>query len=247
MNTQIYIFYHLFCVNNWKEIFAYHLNCIKDSKLYDNSSKLLVGVNYITDYSLHEISHLAKEYGKIDIFHCRKALDLPVTVWKDPEVTIHCSLGEGESILKMTEYVKKNKLIDAYCLFLHSKGVTKPDDRSRSQIEHFYKKGLSKKALQKETQDFILIDMAQEILSKWRSKVEMLETYSFYYYIWNFFWIKGQLLYDFDFQLFNSKAEFPKKYGLNNRHYTAIFPLNLYEAVFSTPIKDKRMRIGYYK
>ena len=233
LNKNIVIFYHLFLMNNWKEIFNFHLYEIVNSGLYDKVSQINVGIIYKDGIELKEFNkefnkEFFESYKKINILYERQYDLIPVKVWNNPERKMDIQLGEGETILKMVEYARENNDEDIY-LFFHSKGVTDPPDKNRSQISHFYNKGLSKKSDSSEARYFILRDMSHELIREWKRNIDFLVDNEFYYYIWNFFWVKGSLLKKFNFDNFCKNA--PRNIGFYDRHFTAVFPVNLYGAI----------------
>ncbi|WKN41967.1 hypothetical protein [Tunicatimonas pelagia] len=244
---SIYVFYHLFLVDRWRHIWNYHVQTVIESELYDSCKEVKVGVIYKNAEELKEFEDIIKKYPKVSILYSRSYSSLPVTIWNEPKKTITAQLGEGESILKMIEYAKKIEGNQFSCLFFHSKGVTRPNNEKRSQISHFYARGLAESADAGETQRFILQDMTEETVAKWREKLALLKRHSFYYYIWNFFWISGKMLQAFDFKAFNKRGEFPTKYKFKDRHHTAIFPINLYQVQHKKKLGDIRKLIGFYE
>ncbi len=246
-SANIYIFYHLFLVERWRDIWHYHLQKMIDSELYDKCEEIKLGVVYKNIEELEEFKSIIEDYKKVSILYTRDYDNLPVKIWSEPEKKVKAQLGEGESILKMIEYAKTIDNDQFCCLFFHSKGVTKPNNKRRSQITHFYNKGLPESADAEETQHFILEDMTEETVVKWSEKIALLENHSFYYYIWNFFWVTGTMLKNFDFKTFNKKGEFPRKYKFRDRHHTAIFPINLYQVQSKKDVGDLRKLIGFYE
>lgn len=245
MNKNIVIFYHLFLTNNWKEIFNFHLYEIVKSGLYNETQQINVGIIYKNEIELEEFNkEFLESYKKINVLYKRRHDSVPVKLWDDPLKLVNTQLGEGETILKMVEYSKENSDEDIY-LFFHSKGVTSPPDRNRSQISYFYERGLNKKSGDGEIRDFILRDMSNEVIQEWKRNIDFLVDNEFYYYIWNFFWSRGSLLKKFDFDSFNKNAQFPKIYGLQNRHWSAIFPINLFGTVNNIEYKNIRQLIGF--
>ena len=245
-SSSIYVFYHLFLVERWRDIWNYHWQTMVDSGLYEHCEEIKVGVVYQDVTELEEFRKSIENQPKITILYTRNFDSLPVTVWNEPKKTVKAQLGEGETILKMVEYARNLEGDQFSCLFFHSKGVTKPNNKKRSQMGYFYGRGLSETADAEETQQFILQDMTEETVGKWHEKVLLLNDHSFYYYIWNFFWITGEMLKNFDFKTFNKRGEFPRKYKFRDRHHTAIFPINLYQVQSKQDVGDLRKLIGFY-
>ena len=239
MDRPVIIFYHLFAVNHWKEVISYQLEQIKESGLMDTIDKMYVGVNYLEGKVLEEVKELLSEYPKVVLYHERHSKKFPVTIWKDPKVEINSQLGEGETLLKMVEFSQENP--PAYYLFMHSKGASKPKDKSRSQIGYFYKKGLSESSNGNEIRKFIIKELTSGMLSDWRGILEEIEDKNFFHSLWNFFWVRSEMLEKFNFQQYRKNAPIAKRRGLKDRHFTATFPVSLYQALNGDrSIKDRR-------
>lgn len=224
----IVIFYHIYLVNNWHDVFFQYLNGIIKSGLYDAMHEMHIGIIYTDESKLAAFIEEIKPYNKVTICYYRKHDDLPVRIWKIPDVEIDTNLGEGETILKMVEYARNDCNGDIFYIFLHSKGVTEPKNADRDQIEYFYRSGLSKASTNNEISLYITNKIIENIVFDWQCKYELMREKDFYYYIWNSFCVSGNLLRQFDFVRFNENAQFPCEYGLKNRHWSAIFPINLY-------------------
>ena len=239
MDRPVIIFYHLFAVNHWKEVISYQLEQIKESGLMDTIDKMYVGVNYLEGKVLEEVKELLSEYPKVVLYHERHSKKFPVTIWKDPKVEINSQLGEGETLLKMVEFSQENP--PAYYLFMHSKGASKPKDKSRSQIGYFYKKGLSESSNGNEIRKFIIKELTSGMLSDWRGILEEIEDKNFFHSLWNFFWVRSEMLEKFNFQQYRKNAPIAKRRGLKDRHFTATFPVSLYQALNGDrSIKNRR-------
>ena len=239
MDRPVIIFYHLFAVNHWKEVISYQLEQIKESGLMDTIDKMYVGVNYLEGKVLEEVKELLSEYPKVVLYHERHSKKFPVTIWKDPKVEINSQLGEGETLLKMVEFSQENP--PAYYLFMHSKGASKPKDKSRSQIGYFYKKGLSESSNGNEIRKFIIKELTSGMLSDWRGILEEIEDKNFFHSLWNFFWVRSEMLEKFNFQQYRKNAPIAKRRGLKDRHFTATFPVSLYQALNGErSIKNRR-------
>ncbi len=239
MDRPVIIFYHLFAVNHWKEVISYQLEQIKESGLMDTIDKMYVGVNYLEGKVLEEVKELLSEYPKVVLYHERHSKKFPVTIWKDPKVEINSQLGEGETLLKMVEFSQENP--PAYYLFMHSKGASKPKDKSRSQIGYFYKKGLSESSNGNEIRKFIIKELTSGMLSDWRGILEEIEDKNFFHSLWNFFWVRSEMLDKFNFQQYRKNAPIAKRRGLKDRHFTATFPVSLYQALNGErSIKNRR-------
>ena len=239
MDRPVIIFYHLFAVNHWKEVISYQLDQIVETGLMDVIDKMYVGVNYLEEEVLEEVKEVLSGYPKVDIYHERHSKKFPVTIWNDPKVEINSQLGEGETLLKMVEFSQENP--PAYYLFMHSKGASKPKDKSRSQIGYFYKKGLSESSNGNQVRRFIIKELTSSMLSDWRGILEKIEDKNFFHSLWNFFWVRSEMLEKFDFQHYRRNAPIAKRRGLKDRHFTATFPVSLYQALNGDrSIKNRR-------
>ena len=68
-----------------------------------------------------------------------------------------------------------------------------------------------------------------------------------YYYVWNFFWIQGSLLSQFNEDQYIEESHRGREYKAPvNRHYTGNFPLGIYEQVNKIRLTDHRTNIGRY-
>lgn len=239
MDRPVIIFYHLFAVNHWKEVISYQLDQIVETGLMDEIDRMYVGVNYLEERILEEVRELLSEYPKVVIYHERHSKNFPVTIWNEPKVEIRSQLGEGETLLKMVEYAQQNP--PAYYLFMHSKGASRPNDKSRSQIGYFYKKGLSERSNGNQIRKFIIKELTSSMLSDWREILKEIEDKNFFHSLWNFFWVRSEMLEEFDFQHYRRNAPIAKRRGLKDRHFTATFPVSLYQALHGeSSIKKRR-------
>lgn len=225
-DPDIHIFYHLFVMKGWKPLFQYHLTKVYESGLYDKCQTFHLGIIFKDKKYRKEFQGFLKDHPKIKVYYHRLFKEVPVQIWKNPLKKIPGQLGEGESILKMVEFAQSNKGNDVY-LFFHSKGITVTNDKKRSQIKHFYQKGLKTSCTPQEASTFIKHHMTKEVVTQWENKVKNLEDKNFYYYVWNFFWSKGSFLRKFDFNRYNSESRFAKRYKTHDRHWSACFPINL--------------------
>ena len=99
-NKPIYIYIHLASINNYKDVFNNLLVYIKKSGLYDIVSEI----------------------------RCCTLGEYDINIFSDPKIILRfssqdLSLYESITINKLLEDSKKE---DFYCLYLHTKGVTKP-------------------------------------------------------------------------------------------------------------------------
>lgn len=244
-SQDIYVFYHLFLMHNWQDIFLKYLNAIKDSGLLERLKAIKICVIYNNETELEVLKDLLKDQPKTEIYYKRLFSDLPVKLWDDPKTYTETNLGEGESIMQMLAHAKAHP-DDGLYVFLHAKGVTNPKNRRRRQIAWFFRKGLSKSATNEEIGRFINDKIIENTIHNWRTHVRKLQTHYFYYFVFNIFWVRSDFLQKFNFSTFNAKAEFPQFYGMTNRHWSAIFPLNLYGAVFGKKMYGLRKVVGVY-
>lgn len=243
--NQLYIFYHLYLLNNWDDLFLKYLNVIRQSELQSKTTQILVCAIYHNKDELNRLKTLLESHPKTSLYYSRKHSDLPVKIWNDPETYIDTNLGEGESILKMIQHAKSHSEKSNY-IFLHSKGVTNPKNRERRQISYFLKNGLQKEASNEEMSEFITNKIIEKTIKEWQHHIEALKQKHFYYFVWNIFWARSEFLRRFDFEEFNSKGQFPKEYTLSNRHWSAIFPINLYGAIYGKRMIGLRNIIDLY-
>ena len=234
---SIRIFYHLFLVNEWRHVFEFHLKQMRRSGLYDACDQVHVGAVYDDDRALSELDSLLPGNGKTTL-HFARALEAPPTIWRDPEVRLADGrVGEGETILSMTEHARQRDAADIY-LFLHSKGVTRPPTKRRRHLSYFVGRGFDPSGSNDAANAFVLEDTAT-VVTNWREYVEALETTSsFWYYIYNFFWVSGDLLRQFDFdeymRLHRDLAppqQRPHRLGSDwkkTRHLFSLFPIKLH-------------------
>lgn len=241
MNKAIHIFYHLFTKGHWQSLLEYHIDSIVSSELYDVSESINIGVVYHDDSDLARVKSIIKKYDKINILNKRYVNDLPIDMWCNNNFKMNVQPGEGETFSHMIDFIKKTNH-ESNCLFFHSKGVTSPPDSNRSQIKHFYDIGLDKNANSKTTRDFIVKTMTDNVVSNWKTIVDILDEKDFYYYVWNFFWIKSDILKKFNPYEYE-KTGFGKRYKRKDRHYTARFPQNLWESVNNNNITDGKNKI----
>ena len=242
---EVYIFYHLFLLNQWEDVFVEYIEAVENSGLYKRLTEFCLCVIYKEEIDLESLKSILKKYPKIKLYYKRQFQDLPVKLWQNPKVEINTNLGEGESIIKMVEHAQNNTKESVY-LFLHAKGITNPENKRRRQTAYFFKQGLSQKASNQEMSDFITKSIIEKTINNWEKQLKKLEDKYFYYFVFNIFWIRSDLLKQFEFNEFNTQAQFPKFYGLNNRHWSAIFPLNLFGAVFNKKITSMRNIVDLY-
>ena len=246
---RTYLFYHLYIADTpvWQDILKVQFDSIADSRLYEELKTIYFGVVYNNESDLLRLNEFVKKFDKIKIIYTRQIKSLPVKIWSNPNTSILNQLGEGETILKMIEFAKQNPS-DNY-LFMHSKGSTNPNSNCRSQKDHFLKRGMQpyenknwNRTHRKRVNNFILKDINIEIIEKWKNKLEILKSNDFYYYIFNFFYATGAFLSKFDFKEYNENGCFPKEFSLNDRHWSAMFPVNLYGVINNLDLSIKSQK-----
>lgn len=243
--NEIFIFYHLYLVNDWKPLLLEYLKAIDQSDLLSRISKIYICAIYHDEKHVVELKKLLQNFNKSNIYYTRCFDDRNVKIWKNPDIYSEINLGEGESILKMIEHAKSHGDNNLY-LFMHSKGVTNPKNLERSQISYFLK-GKGKKNIDNSFLNKLITDeIIQKVILDWQLHIDNLKNRHFYYFVWNIFWVRSDFLKKFDFKDFNNSGQFPKKYTLNNRHWSAIFPINLYGVVHRKSMLFIRSLIDIY-
>ena len=180
---DINIFYHLFTVNNWRQVFEYHIEQLRGSGLYDACLHIYLGVVYKKSRDLSELDSVLHKHDKITLCFTRNLTTAPV-IWRGPDVRLTDGrVGECETILRMTEYAQRCDP-DINYLFLHSKGVTNPPTKQRKHLPYFIDRGFDPSESNEKANAFVLGDMST-VISDWRGYVKTLETNSFRYYIYN--------------------------------------------------------------
>lgn len=109
LRAQVKVFYHVACMGNWKEVFDEQVQQLKQNGFYKIDLTVLGTENDLT--ALQDICARYKVKTNI-IFH---AEDL--TYFEKP------------AILAIEEYARKNE--HGYILYLHSKGVSNPEDGTK--------------------------------------------------------------------------------------------------------------------
>lgn len=126
--NKIYIYYHIFLVNNWLEIVQEQVESLKKSKLLDNS-KIKIGAVYNeNDLSQNPIlENFFKPYKNIEISFIKH----------------NGGFGESETLALLKDDCDSFKE-EIYVLYIHAKGVTqhqtekeKPVKDWRNMMEYF--------------------------------------------------------------------------------------------------------------
>ena len=245
MGCRIRVFYHLFAVGDWRRIFDVHMRQLHSSGLYDACEEIRVGVVYREARDLEDVRRKL-DAGKAELSYARP-LAVPPVIWWNPEVRLEDGrFGEAETILHMTKLAQAEDERVAY-LFMHSKGVTNPATTERRHFEYLVGRGLDSAASNETANDFLLQDLAS-VVTGWRAHHAALETASFSYRLYNFFWASGALLHRFDFteylQAHAHKAP-PQQRGHRlgrdwdtSRHLFALFPIKLYAFANDIELRD---------
>ena len=233
---DIHVFYHLFTVNHWRHVLETHIAQLRASGLYDTCKHIHVGVVYTRRRDLSELYPVLRDNEKMVLCFSRDLADEPV-VWRNPEIRLPDGrIGECETILRMVEYAQRHQSDIDYC-FIHSKGVTNPPTKRRKRFPYFVAKGFDPTLSNEEANAFVLRDLST-VISNWREYVKTLASNSFRYYMYNFFWVTGELLHHFDFdgyvqghREFAPPQQRPHRLGIDSntaRHIFSLFPMKLY-------------------
>jgi hypothetical protein len=118
----IYIFYHICCIDNWKEIYTEQMNTIKESGLYDKVEYIFVGI----------LGNFEKEYfndPKIKILYTDKRTEL----YEIQTINFIKNFTLDQNLFKNQE---------AYILYIHTKGVRNAGNKDcvtswRKMMEYF--------------------------------------------------------------------------------------------------------------
>ena len=147
------IFYHMYCINNFKELFNKSFDKIKTSGLYDqvqaiHVTVMLCGVgkhaNLVKEQNIdkldeHALKNSPEKLSEITDWLNTKSSKITITSYTDlDELDEQCRLGnELVTLRHLYNYKEKYKNI----LYLHSKGVTLPDNINVQHwvnyMEHF--------------------------------------------------------------------------------------------------------------
>ena len=240
--NDIVVFYHLFAVNNWRHILDHHIEQLQQSGLYGACKHIHVGVVYRERRDRTEVESVLRGNSKMTLYFARE-LGVGPVIWHNPEVRLADGrIAEAETILRMTEYAQQRDPDTSY-LFLHSKGVTNPPSRQRRHFSFFVDRGFDPSGSERMAHDFILKDL-DKVIHNWKEQVSVLGSVDFWYYIYNFFWVSGSLLHEFDFDEYVRLHEVlappqHRRFSLDrtsvaasaahgNRHMFYLFPIKLY-------------------
>ena len=206
--------------------------------LYDACKRVHVGAIYKNSRDLRELDSMLRRNGKMTLLFTRDLTAVPVQIWCCPAIrSADGGIGECETILRMTEHAQRRDPDANYYFFFHSKGVTNPPTKQRKHLAYFVSRGFDPSESNERANAFVLKDM-NTVISNWRGYLDALETNSFRYYVYNFFWISGRLLHQFDFGEYVSlhRELAPPQQRLHRlgidgnttRHIFSLFPIKLY-------------------
>ena len=233
---EIHVFYHVFTVNHWRHVLESHIEQLRRSGLYDACRHVHVGAVYTGHRDLSELDSALLGHDKISVYFTRKLSAAP-TIWRSPEVRCDDGrIGECETILRMTEFAQHHDPDAIYCFF-HSKGVTNPPTKQRKHLPYLVGRGFDPSGSNEQANAFVLQDL-NTVVSSWKEYVKALETTRLRHYLYNFFWISGELLRDFDFEEYVRRhrelappQQRPHRLGIDGnttRHLFSLFPIKLY-------------------
>ena len=236
MMKDIHVFYHLFTVNHWRQVLESHIERLRAGNLYGACEQIHVGVVYTKRENLSELDSVLRDHGKMTVCFTRD-LATPPLIWRDPEIRLREGrIGECETILHMVEYAQRHDPNNNYCFF-HSKGVTNPPTKRRKHFSYFVARGLDPSESNAKANAFVLRDL-NTVIEDWSEYAKALETKSLRYYMYNFFWVCGELLHQFDFVEYVQRhrevappQQRPHRLGMSSnttRHIFSLFPIKLF-------------------
>lgn len=236
MTREIIVWYHLFTVNHWRRVLESHIEQLRWSGLYDACRHIHVGVIYTRRHDLSELASVLGDNEKMSVCFARNLAASPL-IWHSPEVRLNDGrIGECETILRMTEYAQHRDPSVLY-MFFHSKGVTNPPTKRRKHLPYLVSRGLDPFSSNEEANAFVLQEL-NEVISNWQGIAESMKTANFRYYLYNFFWVSGELLRHFEFEEYVRRhrelappQQRPHRLGIDGnttRHMFSLFPLKLY-------------------
>jgi hypothetical protein len=242
MNKDIIIFYHIFAYGHYKKILDFHLGELKSTGLYEGCKQINFGLVYSNQDDLTYVEKLIKSDDKLNLYYSREFENLPIKPIPSESHVCKIQLGEGETILKMVEFCKSHTESENHVyLFLHTKGVSLPkNEKKRAQVCLLLPKlddNISQIDLQIKLNDII----SYNVIHNWKKHLCKLNSKNLYYYIWNFFWMNGSLLKEFnitDYCKYSFRGQEIPIY--TNRHFTSHFPLGVYEQVNMKHIFSKK-------
>lgn len=253
MDKDIIIFYHIFANGNYKKILDFHLNEIKSVGLYESCKQINFGLVYSNQDDLTYVKTLIESDDKLNLYYSREFENLPIKpISTEPHMSVK-QMGEGETIMKMVEFSKSHSESKNHVyLFLHTKGASLPNkEEKRNQTKIFLE--IDETISQGELTKKLLEKISYNVIHNWKEHLNELGSKNLYYYIWNFFWMNGKFLRKFDqdeYYKYSFRGQ-TKRRIYQNRHYTANFPLGVYEQVnkkrmFSRKFNHDPKNFGIY-
>jgi hypothetical protein len=238
MNKDIIIFYHIFAYGNYKKILDFHLSELESTGLFERCKQINFGLIYFNQNDFNYVKSLANRDDKLNLHYSRKFKDLPIKPILSESAECKIQLGEGETILKMMEFCKSHTESENHVyLFLHTKGVSLPrEENKRPQVCSLLPE-LDENISQTELQIKLNNLISYNTIHNWRKHLYKLNSKNLYYYIWNFFWMTGTLLKQFNFKEYCKYSFRGREVSMfTNRHITANFPLGVYEQIKRKPL-----------
>lgn len=254
MNKDIIIFYHIFANGNYKKILDFHLSELELTGLYARCKQINFGLVYSNQDDLDYVKTLIESDDKLNLFYSREFKNLPIKPISSEPHLCKVQLGEGETIMKMVEFSKSHTESENHVyLFLHTKGASLPKkETGRDQVKIFLPE-LDETISQDELTKKLLEKLSYNVIHNWKEHLNELGSKNLYYYIWNFFWMNGKFLRKFDqdeYYKYSFRGQITRRI-YQNRHYTANFPLGVYEQVnkkhlFSRKFNHDPKNFGIY-
>ena len=182
---------------------------------------------------------MLRRNGKMTLLFTRDLTAVPVQIWCCPAIrSADGGIGECETILRMTEHAPAARPRPPTTTFSFTPKASRIRRPSSASILHTLSAEVSIPLNSNERANaFVLKDM-NTVISNWRGYLDALETNSFRYYVYNFFWISGRLLHQFDFGEYVSlhRELAPPQQRLHRlgidgnttRHIFSLFPIKLY-------------------
>ena len=101
----ILIFYHCYLINNWKEIVDEQLFLMKQSGLYENSTKISIAVIYHNEQQIEQFNNIVKKYDNLNKFNIKFS---------------NQNTYEFQTLYDIKTTCEKN---DCHICYFHTKGV----------------------------------------------------------------------------------------------------------------------------
>jgi hypothetical protein len=212
--TPIYVFYHIYAYNNWKEIVNEQIESIRNSGLYDACSAIKYSVICDSYGDLSYIKHILGDKGDL-IYH-----------------------GTNSSVYEFPALSELYKVCceqDCYCMYIHTKGSS----NSNKTLKWYYPGVVNLSELRANSRQWRRL-MGKYNIDEWRTAVSILTDYDTYgcyykrignvgYYAGNFWWSKSSYIktlqsidnldwsyrYNAEIWLLNSNAKYYNACRLN--------------------------------